>query len=372
MKILVLAENYSTKDRVMLGYIHTRNIEYVKKGINLDVISFSSKIDNYVLDGINVYSLRKFNEIKNVGDYDIVISHAPNLKHHCKFLNKNYSKIKKIIFFFHGHEVLYIKEIYPKPYDYVKRNIKAKFKMRISNLYDVFKIRYLSCFFKKYIDKSNYIFVSEWMYDQFRKNIKINESEYKSKSHIIYNVLGEVFLNNSYDKKAKKEYDFITIRNMLDGSKYCIDVVNRLAKENPNFEFLVIGKGDFFKHNEAPKNLKYELKNLNHKEIIKYLNNARCALMPTRADAQGVMMCEMATFGIPVITSDIFVCQKVLGDLPNVELINNDDNKINLTKILSKLENKKYEKNNKFSYENTILKEIKVFESLLEKTSNNQ
>lgn len=370
MKVLVLAERYSTKDKVSQGFIHTRDLEYIKNGIDLDVISFASKIDNYVLDGINVYSSKKFNEIKNIEDYDIVISHAPNLKHHCKFLNKNYSKIKKIIFFFHGHEVLYSKEIYPKPYDYVKKENKLKEILRDS--YDIYKIKYLTKFFKKWLDKSNYIFVSEWMYDQFRKNIKINESEYKSKSHIIYNVLGEVFLNNSYNKETKKEYDFITIRNMLDGSKYCIDVVNRLAKENTNFKFLVIGKGDFFKHNEAPKNLKYELKNLNHKEIIKYLNNARCALMPTRADAQGVMMCEMATFGIPVITSDIFVCQKVLGDLPNVELINNDDNKINLTKILSKLENKKYEKNNKFSYENTILKEIKVFESLLEETVNNQ
>lgn len=365
MKILVLAENYSTKDKVTLGYIHTRNIEYAKNGINLDVISFASKIDSYVLDGINIYSLKKFNQIKKVEDYDIIISHAPNLKHHCKFINKNYSKIKNIIFFFHGHEVLYTKEIYPKPYNYVKKNIKAKFKIRISNLYDVFKIKYLSYFFKKCLNKSSYIFVSEWMYEQFKKNIKINESEYKQKSHIIYNVLGEVFLNNSYNKEIKKEYDFITIRNMLDGSKYCIDIVNRLARDNPSFKFLVVGKGEFFKFNKAPQNLKYELKNLNHKEIIKYLNNARCALMPTRADAQGVMMCEMATFGIPVITSDIYVCQKVLGDLPNVELISNDDNKIDLKKILLKLENRKYKKTNKFSYENTISKEINVFKALL-------
>ena len=38
--------------------------------------------------------------------------------------------------------------------------------------------------------------------------------------------------------------------------------------------------------------------------------------MPTRADAQGVMACEMATFGIPLITSNIDVCKEVFKELP--------------------------------------------------------
>ena len=260
MKILVLAEQYSTKEKVSQGFIHTRNIEYIKNEIELDVISFSSTTDKYVLDEINVYSTKYFDDNKKIEDYDIVISHAPNLRHHCKFINKNYKQIKKLVFFFHGHEVLYSKEVYPKPYDYVKK--ENKMKETIRNIYDVCKIKYLTFFFKKTLQKSTYIFVSEWMYDQFKKNIKLNEKKYKNKSHIIYNTLGEIFLNNTYDKKTKKEYDFITIRNMLDGSKYCIDIVNELAKSNPKLKFLVIGKGDFFNHNVPAKNLKYILKNL--------------------------------------------------------------------------------------------------------------
>lgn len=363
MKILVLAEAYSTKDKVSQGFIHTRNVEYIKNGIDLDVISFSLKDGKYVLDEINVYSLNKFYEEKKVEEYDLVISHAPNIKHHCKFINGNYSKIKKIIFFFHGHEVLYSKEVYPKPYDYVKK--EKKLKETIRNLYDIYKIRYMTKFFKNTIKKSHYIFVSEWMYDQFKKNIKMEESIYKNKSFIIYNALGKTFLTNSYDSSTDKEYDFITIRNMLDGSKYCIDIVNELAKSNPKLKFLVVGKGEFFKYNEPPENLTYILKNLSHPEIIDYLNKARCALMPTRADAQGVMMCEMATFGIPVITSDIYVCKKVLGDLSNVTFINNDNKSIDLEKILKKIENKKNPKNKKFSYDNTIMKEIEVFKTLV-------
>lgn len=360
MKILVLAEKYSTIDKVSQGFIHTRNCEYIKNNIEVDVISFALKEDKYTLDGIDVYSLKEFYKGKNVQEYDIVVSHAPNIRNHCKFINKNYENIKKIIFFFHGHEVLYSKEVYPKPYDYVKKENKVKETIR--DIYDIYKIKYISKFLKKTLEKSTYIFVSEWMYEQFKKNIKLNENLYKDKSYIIYNALGNVFLENSYDSNSEKKYDFITIRNMLDGSKYCIDIVNELAKKYSQYKFLVIGKGEFFEHNSFPDNLEYKLINLNHKEVIEYLNKSKYALMPTRADAQGVMMCEMATFGIPVITSNIYVCKTVLGDFNNVRFINNDLKDTNLTEVIENFEPLK-QKPDKFSFENTIYKEIELIKN---------
>lgn len=362
MKVLVLAEKYSTNEKISQGFIHTRNCEYIKNDIDVDVISFSFKNGKYNLDGIDVYSLEEFYIEKNMRDYDIVISHAPNVRNHCKFINKNYNEINKLIFFFHGHEVLYSKEVYPKPYDYVKKENKLKETVR--DLYDIYKVRYMSKFLKKTLQKSTYIFVSEWMYEQFKKNIKLDETLYKYKSNIVYNALGKIFLENYYDINNEKKYDFITVRNMLDGSKYCINVVNELAKNNPNNSFLVVGQGDFFKFNEPAKNLTYELKNLTHSEIINYLNMSKCALMPTKADAQGVMMCEMATFGIPVITSDIYVCRKVLGDLDNVRFIKNDNFNIDLGKVLDDVDIKNITKSDKFSYENTILKEVNIFKNI--------
>ena len=145
----------------------------------MDVISFSFKNGKYNLDGIDVYSLEEFYIEKNMRDYDIVISHAPNVRNHCKFINKNYNEINKLIFFFHGHEVLYSKEVYPKPYDYVKKENKLKETVR--DLYDIYKVRYMSKFLKKTLQKSTYIFVSEWMYEQFKKNIKLDETLYKYK-----------------------------------------------------------------------------------------------------------------------------------------------------------------------------------------------
>lgn len=353
MKVLVLAEEYSSDKRISQGFIHTRNLEYIKKNIEVDVISFKSTEEKYIYEKIPVYSLDGFLKNKDIQSYDIVVSHAPNIKHHCKFINKNYKKIKKMIFFFHGHEILYSKNIYPKPYSYMKKN--NYFKESVRNLYDCFKIKYMKKFLYKVMSKSFYIFVSDWMYTEFKKNIKINLKN--NKYEIIYNAIGEEFLNNKYNKSKNKKYDFITIRNMLDGSKYCIDVVNNIAKNNPDFVFLVIGKGKYFKYNEKAKNVKVINENLTHKEIVKYLGDSRYALMPTRADAQGVMMCEMAAYGIPLITSDIPVCHMVLGDVKNIYFISNDNSNINLNEI-TKIKKEGIDAKEKFSKNNTIEREI--------------
>ena len=87
----------------------------------------------------------------------------------------------------------------------------------------------------------------------------------------------------------------------------------------------MIGKGKFFEYNEKAQNLQWIDKVLNHEEIIDILNNSKCALMPTRTDAQGLMMCEMASFGIPLITSDIPVCHEIFDEFSNVALLNNEN-----------------------------------------------
>ena len=61
------------------------------------------------------------------------------------------------------------------------------------------------------------------------------------------------------------------------------------------------------------------------KKMIAILNSAKCALMPTRTDAQGVMMCEMVAFGMPLITSDIPVCHEVLIMLMEWVLFQNEE-----------------------------------------------
>ena len=101
---------------------------------------------------------------------------------------------------------------------------------------------------------------------------------------------------------------------------------------------------------------------ISQKDIPSLLNKYKCALMPTKYDAQGVMVCEMATFGMPVITSDFEVCVEMLNDFNNVAFLSE-----------AEFSSLKYEqinisedriKNQKFSSKKLVEEELAFFDKL--------
>ena len=183
--------------------------------------------------------------------------------------------------------------------------------------------------------------------------------------HIIYNCIGKEFERITYNTEKEKKYDIISIRNNLDGSKYCVDVICRIAEENPAYKMCLIGKGNYFEHYEKPHNLEVIPRYLKHEEILRYLEQSKCALMPTRTDAQGVMACELATYGIPLITSDIPVCKEVFEGFKNVYFISNDKDRQNFSKIFNyAMTNREIAKNQKYFGKNTTQKEIELIKTL--------
>lgn len=329
MKILVISQDYPSKEKpYAMSYVHSRNIEYCKGGHDIKVINFSAT-ESYCHENINVFLFS--NDLLEW--CDVILSHAPNIKNHVRVLK--ILKNKKIVFFFHGHEVLYQHKDYPKPYKWKKDKISKKFFIQF---YDFFKIKTLKFFLKKISNNNNvgFIFVSSWMERQFLKNIDIDIDSLGKKS-IIANACNSIFLDSGYAFDAdSKLADFITIRP-LDDSKYAIDLVVDAANVNPKKNFHIYGKGEYFKYNNKPPNITVIDKFINQKEIPLLLNKYRCALMPTRYDSQGVMVCEMATYGIPVITTNFEVCLEMLKDFKNVILLNEDYFKKNLAHYLDSI-----------------------------------
>ncbi len=354
IKILIAVTDYpDLNGNTSLMYIHTRNKEYVKNGMAVTVLNFRIK-EKYIIDGIQVISLENFQN--SFISYDAVICHAANLRNHFSFLQKYENRFPRIIFFFHGHEVLHINKTYSKPYPYMRKGI---IKYCIQNIYDIFKLAVWRRYFQKMAYKSYFVFVSKWMLDEFLKSTKIDFRIIENRYSITYNCIGKEFEKAVYDPNVRKLFDFVTIRGNLDGSKYCIDIVNNLAKANPQFSFLLVGKGKFFKHYIKADNIVWLDKQLNHTQIVELLQSVRCALMPTRTDAQGVMMCEMASIGMPMITSDIQVCHEIFKDFENVVMISNDDLHVDLANILQRLEmGLPYKKNEIYYNKNTTKKEI--------------
>lgn len=356
LKILCIVQDYpSEKNRYPMAFVHTRMIEYVKHNIEVDVLSFSAN-NNYRIDNINVITEKE--AIMNIIKYDVFIFHAPNIRNHCRFIISNWRNIGKMIFFFHGHEIMNLNEEYPEQYDYVKKN---KCKKYLQLFYDKFKLFFLHYFFT-YVKKKKvtyWIFVSKWMYKIFIKNINIDNVNFS----IINNLVDRNFLCNNYCYNELSKFDFITIRP-FDNSKYCIDLVVKIAELFPEKTFHIFGKGRYFEYYKKPRNVSVYNRFFESKELVNLLSNYKCALMPTRLDAQGVMNCEIASLGMPLITSNLSISKEMLQEFDNICFIDNNCLvKDEIEKFLKtlKLPAKKILK---FNVTNTIYKEIEILKNI--------
>lgn len=356
MRVLVACADYPSENSRALQFVHVRNKYYIKAGIDVTVLNFSCSI-GYEFEGINVVSLKEF---KGDSDgFDVLICHAPNLRNHYRFIKEEHESFKKIIYFFHGHEIVKINDVYPKPYDFKRRGI---IKYIVQGVYDCLKLYVWKKYFENEKNDNLLIFVSNSLKDDFFYYTKARKDLLEKRCRVIYNSVGEVFEKECYNEQAEKKYDFITIRSDIDNSVYCIDLVTRIAKLNPEKKFLLIGKGEYFEHNQQPENLIHINKSLKQEDLLKYIDASYCALMPTRRDSQGVMACELATYGIPVITSDLKVCKEVFEGFSNVREISDSDilEPLNLKIEKSCIRNK----NEKYFFKDTVAIEIELLEDL--------
>ncbi len=362
MKILILVENYPTlESRYPMAYVHSRVLDYLKldNEFKIKVLSFTAK-DEYEYEGVSVIPKTSYQP----NWADMVISHAPNIKNHKKFISSH--NLKNVLFFIHGHEVLSISKYYPKPYSFLR---KEKIKRYLSMVYDFVKLPIMRRFFIS--SKSfHFIFVSNWMKEETFTSLQLKDNINYS---VIYNPINHIFVKNSYSLiNDDYEYDFITVRP-FDGSKYCIDQVIALAKSHQDKKFLLVGTGRFFNHFDKPKNVKIINEFLTPETLCMYMDKARCALMPTKLDAQGVMMCEMASYGIPIITSNITIAREVLEGYKGAFFIEHDETFLN-SSILNEIESlhgsnisslkSKDILRSRFGLDETTKKEIHLFKSL--------
>lgn len=299
-----------------MGFVHSRILQYKSRGHEVDVLSFSAT-DEYCYEGVRVVTCGSIN---NLTSYSIVVSHAPNLKNHIRFLLK-FSNLP-VVFVIHGHEVLIKSKYYPIPFDF-EVNYLYFIKLLINNVYDYVKVLLIKQFIKYEIQKGRiikFIFVSEWMREECLNCVKIPTSWMLSNSEIIPNPVNQAFLVKHYHKPSSPLADVICIRP-FDDPKYAIDIVMKWAIANPNKSFHIIGKGKYFDYNDIPDNVKIVSDYVPQFKIPELLDHYLMCAMPTRLDAQGVMMCEMASYGIPLFTSDLAVIEENLGKFPNVTQI---------------------------------------------------
>lgn len=362
MKLLILTQTYPCSNRIYeMAFVHTRNLQYIHHKHEVMVVSFAAE-QNYEFEGISVFTKEHLNDLIEKENFDAVISHAPNIRNHIRSLIPLMDKIDKLFFVFHGHEVLHTTNYYPEPYEYQK--LENYFKQPIVQIYDFIKCKVLKWFISKYIgEKLKLIFVSNHLKQLAIANIGLNCEVIDENSKVIHNPVNEVFLENQYDWTEKKHLDFITIRP-LNKSVYAIDLLMKLAKSNPFRTFYVYGEGDYFNYNNYPVNVKIMRKFLKPCEIPATLNKYKAAIMLSHHDTQGVMACEMAAFGIPIIVSNTAASEEMFADVKNKLLLNNDNMKVDLLPEVQKFKKSSLAAfHKKLSIKNTSLAELQFFKN---------
>lgn len=319
MNILVLQEVYPSRESPYSQvWSHTRNKAYIAQGASVKVCC-SSEAKPRTYEGIDIFPIHSFKE--HAGWCDVILAHQPNLKLHYSVLRNN--KNNKVVYFFHGHEVMFINNDYPRPYFF---SPDLRLTRRVFRLfYDRFKVFVLRRFFMRQgVELASFVFVSDWMRKIFERRVGLSVDLQRFRYSIIPNSVGDVFLQKSYKLSADIYADFISIRQW-DWSKYAVDLVIEAAVKNKDKTFHIYGKGDLLSYVDVPANVKMVDSFLTHDQIPELLNHYRCALMPTRVDSQGVMACEIASYGMPLITSNISVAKEFLSSFPNVSFLGDSD-----------------------------------------------
>lgn len=357
MKICVVCQEYPSAERPdAMAFTHARNLYYLKQGHEVHVLSFGAS-SGYDWDGLKIRPEADFDD-NLVESFDIFVFHSPNLRNHLRFILRHGSSIRAKVLIAHGHEFI----------DWCNQSggffpfdltWKRRLKIPLVRAYDWLKIKVWSWYFQKQSGNLSLVFVSDWLRRNAEACMGVNLSQLLNVS-VIANPVHPVFQSANYDPSAPKQAHFVTLRP-FDEPKYAVDVVVEFARRHPQWTVDIYGKGRFFDHNPAPPNVRVIQAKFPQTEMPELFNKYRAALLPTRWDSQGVLMCEMATFGMPLVVSNIEICKLMVGEFENVAFIDNEAPEL---RSLPAQTLERHSLKQTFGPEATVARELELFDSV--------
>lgn len=305
-KYLVLVNDYPSENSLYAnGFVHRRIKLYEHiSNEKYDVFVLkgsSSKKAEYVFENIKVIKGSK----KDLEDI---------------IINNNYSKV--LIHFINRHMIEVINKVNIPVLIWIHGSEALSWKRRLFNLRNENKMEFFKYIFKnerqlfnfrKFIDSNKnikIIFVSKWMENIFKKDVKPKES-ITGKSYVIPNLIDDNLFKYSV-KKDDQRFKFLSIRPHTS-NKYANDIIVGAIEilsthtEFSNLEFTLIGDGPNFEKNtnslKKYENVKLQRRFLSQEEIASKHKEFGVLLCPTRQDSQGVSMCEGMSSGLVPIST---------------------------------------------------------------------
>lgn len=337
--VLVITPDYpSTNNLYLCAFAHSRNLEYVKAGLNVQVASIS--VNNwyqsiYEMDGVPVF-MGRYIDLKKLlsrHQYKVIVTH---------FVDENLYPIfdgyiwddERLIFICHGPETLF---------RYLTNPCRPYFMKELPAIDDSPSFNVKECYVKKYARKANveWVFVSDWLRDFSEKLLGI--SFYNSR--VINNTINEDLF--PYIPKGAEDRKKILILRKFDNiGQHSIDqavqAILSLSRRDffHDLTFEVYGDGNYYDTLVGPlrqfPNVHLHQTFVPNNQIHKIHKNNGILLIPSRHDTQGVAAGEAASSGLVVVGSELPVIADFMNQEQNHTLANPED-PIALADIIERL-----------------------------------
>lgn len=377
--VLVICPNYPSYENLYnCAFAHSRVREYINNGLNVQVASinpYNWYQTKYDFDGVSVFrgGYQDLKKLLSRKQYKVILTHF--VDEYLYPIFDGYITNERLIFICHGPETVfrYLEDV-TRPYftnHIEKPNISDNFYLKES-------------YVKKYSQKDNveWVFVSDWLKDFSESQLGIKFKH----SRVINNLINEdlfPYVEKTEEDRKKililRKFDNI-IQHSIDQSVLAILELSR----KPYFKELeieVYGDGNFYEELITPlkqfDNVNFHKTFIPNNRIHEVYEKSGIILLPSRHDAHAVAMGESAASGLVVVGSTVtsnpfFMNNDKYHTLCDPEdymalagiidrLYNNPQEFLEISRGLSK------ETRERCCKSNTVLKEVKLINEMLEK-----
>lgn len=378
--VLIIVPDYpSYVNLYACAFAHSRNKEYVKNNLKIQVFAVNSTIDfqtKYERDNVPVIrgSYKDLKELLSTTHYPVVMAHFVDEKLYPIFEGNIYDN-QKLLFICHGPEVVYkylvnvTRPYFSKPVDF--NDINKRFEL--SDFY-----------VRRFSQKDNveWIFVSNWL-----KEFAEKEQGFKFKhSRVINNVIDEeLFPYTKRDPELRKK--IIVVRKFDNICQHSIDqivlCIMELSRRSffKDLEFDIYGDGYYYDELVEPlrqfSNVHLIRRFIPNEQLNDVYKEHGIILLPSRHDAHAVSMGESASTGLVVLGSNVTSNPYFMNEKENHTLTDPEDY-VGLANIIERLykDPKEFSRisenmskfTRQFVKENTVKKEIDLIKESLKET----
>lgn len=299
MRLAILTSRYPNEnDPYQHMFVHVRAKFFKYKGIDVEIFVPNKVNTSYTFEGIKVNMIPTSAIKKQLLTFDLSYLHLLNMYpiiNNGGFSLYHFIKMNNIpyLFYCHGNEV-YKYEVYNSDFKFqIKEMAKWLYK-------DTWGIKSLKYFIKNTTSKSNFIFPSNWLLQEAKKNLKVNLDHAK----IVPNGIDTAFFK--FQKKSVPLRNKILTIRSLDSKVYnikmTIDIVNLLPD---TFTLDIYGIGKYKEEYETyiqtlglEHRIKIIEKFMNPSEMRDLYASYGIFISTTDVDSQGVTIQEAISSGL--------------------------------------------------------------------------